>query len=175
MGDESVVDECEDGGCEWAGGGGARDCGEGLVPEEGKVETLGCDVGVAAALYGYLLESEMRKVEAGEEFTWVVQALVLAIQRLDVCGNNLVLVRWSREIVAESTARSIETVGLSIESNTRLTESSNFRLELLGSSNSRDIWARGGESGEESAGVLSIIGEACGVVLTSKSTITARN
>ena len=117
----------------------------------------------------------MRKVRTGEERTWIVQALVLAIQCLDVSGNNLVLVRWTREIVAESTARSIETVGLSIESNTRLTESCNFRLKLLGSSNSRDIRARGRESGEESARVLSIIGETCGVVLTSKSTITAGN
>ena len=82
----------------------------------------------------------MRKVRTGEERTWIVQALVLAIQCLDVSGNNLVLVRWTREIVAESTARSIIAVGLSVESNTRLTESCNFRLELLSSSNSRDIW-----------------------------------
>lgn len=48
--DAGVVDERDDTGCQRRRGAGAGDRGEGVVPEEGKVETLGGDIGVSTAL-----------------------------------------------------------------------------------------------------------------------------
>lgn len=115
-----------------------------MVPEEGEVEALGRNVGVATSLCGNRQSLERStRVRHGwnRELTRVVQALVLAIQGLNICGNNLVLVRWAREVVAETTSGSVETVGLSVISKARLTECCNFGLELLGSSDGGDVWA----------------------------------
>lgn len=49
-GEACVVDEGDDTGSKRAGGTGAGDSGQGVVPVEGEVETLGGDVGVATAV-----------------------------------------------------------------------------------------------------------------------------
>lgn len=66
-------------------------------------------------------------------------------------------------------------MSLAIESNTWLTESRDFRLKLLGSAYSCDVWAGSGECWQESARVLSVVAEAYGAIFASKPAITRGN
>lgn len=108
-----------------------------------------------------------------EILTGVEEAGVLAIKSLDVLVDDAVLVRGAREVRAESTAGGVEAVFSAIRSDTRAAVSWKLGLELHGGTDGGHEWAAGREGGQESAGVLAIVGQASTVIQATETTVTA--
>ena len=85
LGEQGIVDESNDGGEVRAGSGSAADGPDDAGPDDNVVVALGGDVGVRAA-------------------GLVVEAVVLALQALDVLVDGLLLVLGGGEVVAETCA-----------------------------------------------------------------------
>lgn len=147
---QRVVDERKDTRGKGARRRSTRNGALGAVPEVGKVETLGRQIGVSAA----------RRV---------VQTIVEVADGLEVLGHSLLLVRRASKVVAEATAAGVE-VNVAAGRVASGAEHGFLRLKVHGCANSRHIWARSGERGQEHGRVFSIVREA--LVCAAETVVT---